>query len=409
MTKPIRKNISLTKLHQLTKNPRTVNANGDFDAVAKLYNASRQSGSQLINLSLEIAKNGFDENEPIYVVKQGKKDEYNVYEGNRRLAALNLLMEPDKYTFLSRRHKEALREANKNKVPTELEVTIVTENEARIIMSRNHNGAQNGIGRESWGPEASRRYARIFGKDNSYVGRTTDSFKSMYGKSIGEYVGGITTADRLLNNKKIQQYVGQLSPDGPISDQVRRIKNVLDEAKLVSDEKDMALTRTFGKKSDIEALIPRLSKTDSREFKDLSLDDGLDKAISTKELGNESSEKSNSEQKKGADSEGEKPTENKADGENPSEHAKQGSSNSSNDSRTIKNGLPSRKSIGNGTKAKKENKITFNEIPFKTEGILKYSNKESLIQSQEYYILNNTLSVFNEFWPANTSQEKKSR
>jgi len=286
MSKPKRENIKIEKLHQLTTNPRTIDAVSDFDAVEKLYKVNRQASSHLINLALEIADKGFDENEPIYAVQHGNTNEYDVYEGNRRLAALNLLSDPNKYGFLSKKHKKVLQQANLDKVPTEVEVTIVNKDEAQRIMARNHDGMQNGIGRVAWDTESSRRYARSMGKDASYVGKATSLFKNMFGKTIGEYIGGITSADRILNNKAIQMYIGAVGSSGPTSEQVEKIKRVLDEAKLVSDEKDMAISRTFGKKKDIEALIPRLEQKNAKENDDQTGNSGVEIPVNDDQTGN---------------------------------------------------------------------------------------------------------------------------
>lgn len=186
MAHPNRKTVRLSNLHQFLANPRTDEAANDKDAVAKLYRAGHASDKNLINLALEIADQGFDENEPIYVVQKDLPEsinaQYDVYEGNRRLAALSLLENPDDYAdILSKPHLSSLKKAPKDKLPDKLEVTIVDEDEARTLMERNHGGALDGYGRIAWSPEAQRRYSRSKGADNSFVGKATTAFEEVYG------------------------------------------------------------------------------------------------------------------------------------------------------------------------------------------------------------------------------------
>lgn len=267
MSKPNRQIVKLGNLHQLLSNPRTDEAASDKDAISKLYTAGHSSDKNLINLALEIADYGFDENEPIYVVERESKEaekQYDVYEGNRRLAALNLLNDPEGYSeFLHPSHLSSLQKAPKDKLPSSVEVTVVDEEEAHTLMERNHGGALDGYGRIAWSAEAQRRYARSKGDDSSFVGRVTPAFEDMYGQPVGGYIGGITTADRLFNNKKVQEFIGKIENDSPTDDQLSKIKTVLDEAKQVAEEKESAITRVFATKKDIEEeLLPRILPAD---------------------------------------------------------------------------------------------------------------------------------------------------
>ncbi|WP_040468774.1 hypothetical protein [Limosilactobacillus gastricus] len=260
MNLPKRIEIDIKELHFLTNNPRTEEAIDDFDAVKKLYLSDTRKGDNLIHLALGIAEEGFDQNEPIYAVKKDGK--YIVYEGNRRLSALKMLTNPEKYIFLSEKHLKMLFGTDKQRVPSSIEVTVVNEDEAKKIMERNHGGALDGKGRIPWSPESSRRYARLLGKSGAFVDKTTDAFEETYGTSIGDYIGGITTADRIFGNKEIKKFIGKIEENGPDPHQLKKIKTILDRAKDTADEKKVGITRAIYNKRDIENLIPRERSND---------------------------------------------------------------------------------------------------------------------------------------------------
>lgn len=360
---PNRKQVSLSQLHQFKHNPRVEDSTSDFDSIEKLYSLDNASANDLINLALEIADEGFDENEPIYAVPEADNDkEFQIYEGNRRLAALSLLANPDKYSgILEPKHLNSLRKAPKDKYRDVIEITIVDEEEAKKLMERNHGGVSNGTGRRPWTAEAQRNYARLNGNDNSFVGKITEYFEIKFGQPISGYIGGITTADRILNNKKIKKYIGEIANQKPTISQLEKVKKILDKAKEVSISEEGALTRVFAKQKDIDdKLLPALE------------------VASTKNNGSTNNptpedEKSDSDS---ATNSGEKI------------HSKKDSDNE----------IPEDDSI-----------IEFIGQKFYTGGILKYASSDILIKSPENVDINNTFSVLAEFWPAGISSTRKEK
>lgn len=91
------KKLKLDKLVNYYENPRHAIGNDERDTLEKLFNAV---GVQyMLNLASDLQKNGLLGNQQIVVVFSEKYQRYIVYEGNRRVAALKLLLNPDYFSF----------------------------------------------------------------------------------------------------------------------------------------------------------------------------------------------------------------------------------------------------------------------------------------------------------------------
>ena len=96
--------IKVNKLVNYAENPRHAVGTNEKDTLEKLFNAV---GIQyMLNLAKDIQQNGLLGNQQIVVVSAGSSGKYIVYEGNRRVAAIKLLLDPQKFTFLDKATKE---------------------------------------------------------------------------------------------------------------------------------------------------------------------------------------------------------------------------------------------------------------------------------------------------------------
>ena len=89
--------IEIDKLRFDTKNPRLfefgINEGSSTEEMVKVL-CKIMSVKEII---LSIYNSGFFENEPLVAIKNDREDSYTVIEGNRRLAAIRVLTEPEKY------------------------------------------------------------------------------------------------------------------------------------------------------------------------------------------------------------------------------------------------------------------------------------------------------------------------
>lgn len=98
-------NIQKIKIENLInsfENPRHAIGDNEIDTLRKLFDAV---GTQfMLNLAEDIQKNGLLGNQQIVVVYSEDAKKYIVYEGNRRVAAIKLLRNPDNFIFFGQKY-----------------------------------------------------------------------------------------------------------------------------------------------------------------------------------------------------------------------------------------------------------------------------------------------------------------
>ena len=104
--------IKIDEIVNLFENPRHAIGNNEIDTLKKLFEAV---GTQfMLNLAKDIKEHGLLENQQIVVVYSERYKKYVVYEGNRRIAAIKLLMNPEKFNFLSKVTIDKVKRIAKN-------------------------------------------------------------------------------------------------------------------------------------------------------------------------------------------------------------------------------------------------------------------------------------------------------
>lgn len=144
------KTYKLSRLHLDLANPRMRRATDEASAQEKLLEGY---GDAVVNLGKHIAKHGLNPIDPWAVVRESGK--LIVVEGNRRLTACRLLLDPQRTrnrkvaTSFSRIRAEVPQERYEN-------ITCAlfdTRAEARLWIEIKHHGYSNGVGTAAWGPE----------------------------------------------------------------------------------------------------------------------------------------------------------------------------------------------------------------------------------------------------------------
>ncbi|MFA1015273.1 hypothetical protein [Dubosiella newyorkensis] len=160
-----RREISLSSLVIFAENPRHEPAENEEKAMELLWIIV---GSQkMVNLAKDIAENGLNPNElPILVPLASKKGKFEVYDGNRRLTALRILSDPDKYDFISTSQKSKLKsiaQTNLSRIPKKVFACITSQEHALSLIKKTHTGVDSGRGRTPWGAEEIRRFELKYG------------------------------------------------------------------------------------------------------------------------------------------------------------------------------------------------------------------------------------------------------
>lgn len=254
-------NIQRIKIEQLinwSENPRHNIGINEMDTLEKLFDAV---GTQyMLNLAEDIQQHGLLGNQQIVVVYSEKIKKYVVYEGNRRVAAVKLLMNPDNFSFLDKATIEKAKRISKGaEIIDALECYVTDEEDAFFIMERVHSGEDKGRGTKEWGARE---------KDTFQVRRNNvKNLSYLIDYYVRQYCDGLdittilsfTTIQRIFNNREIRKKIG-LDITNEDTFTIERMKLVVEASKWIVKESEnagVAVTRLFNKARTIEdKLIP---------------------------------------------------------------------------------------------------------------------------------------------------------
>lgn len=170
--------LSIEELLLDQDNPRLGSVNTQSAALEAIVHLNE---GHFRNLMLSIKANGLDPGDSLYIIEEGDED-FIVLEGNRRLSALMVLLNPDILdgTEVPDTIKKSLARAAAGFVRGNVEpircVKFEHREDANEWILRRHTGILDGEGRISWGPLEIQR----FSGDRStldvidFVGRNAD-------------------------------------------------------------------------------------------------------------------------------------------------------------------------------------------------------------------------------------------
>jgi len=164
--------IALTNLLIDANNPRFENSPDDQrDAICAV---ARNQGTKLLKLADDIAKHGLNPADSVIVMKHDDhSSQYVVLEGNRRVAAMKLLSEPDLLAgsaaegLLSR--FKGLREAFRDNLGAPQCVVFDSREEAAHWIELRHTGENGGAGIVRWGGKETARFRQRGGHREPYL------------------------------------------------------------------------------------------------------------------------------------------------------------------------------------------------------------------------------------------------
>lgn len=252
------KEINVSQLVNYYENPRHAIGSSEEDTLEKLFNAV---GIQyMLNLAEDVQKNGLLGNQQIVVVYSEPIQKYVVYEGNRRVAAIKLLIDPDWFKFLDKPTIEKAKKiGQQSKILDTIKCYVTDEQEAFFIMERLHSGEDKGRGTKQWTPREKEvfKVRQSHEKNLSYL---IDFYvkKHFDGLDITTILP-FTTIQRIFNNREVRKLIGlDISDESTFT--AARMQLVIDASKWIVAEAEalgIAVTRLFNKARAIEdKLIP---------------------------------------------------------------------------------------------------------------------------------------------------------
>jgi hypothetical protein len=213
------KTIGIASLMLDAQNPRHGVVQSQNEAIQAII--TEQEG-KLVTLARDIAEHGLSPLDRMLVIKAGRN--YTVVEGNRRIAAVKLLHNPDlaEGTPLERAIKDIAAKASSR--PDQIDCAIAPSRDAaRHWMVLRHTGEQDGAGVVPWNAPASHRF---FARPGSQVAKALaflDDVKTTYpnNPAIQEAVATIeatriTTLGRLVADPTFRDHLGLQDDNGKL-------------------------------------------------------------------------------------------------------------------------------------------------------------------------------------------------
>lgn len=276
--------ISITELVNYFENPRHAIASDEEDTLKKLFESV---GTQyMLNLAEDIQSYGLLGNQQIVVVYEETSQKYIVYEGNRRIAAIKLLLNPDWFSFLDKATiDKAKKIAQQGKAPDVINCYITNEEEAFFIMERLHSGEDRGRGTKQWSSREKEAF-RVRQTHEKNLSFLIDFYVKKYFDGLNiTMILPFTTIQRIFNNREIKKEIGLDVSDESTFTKVR-MQIVVDTAKWIkelADDSNVAVTRLFNKAREIEdTVLPWIRAY----MQGLNSEDNQDDATGTSQGGN---------------------------------------------------------------------------------------------------------------------------
>lgn len=201
---PIMADIPIAQIFLWEQNPRHNRLRGEASIIEQLC-----EDEDIVTLARDIVTNGISpiERFALLPIKSGAKtaDTYTAAEGNRRICALKLLIDPDRAPAKFRNRFTKLADGWQviDTVPAAVFNSIA---DVRPWLERTHTGPQNGRGRKSWNAEQKQRF------DGSGKNRMAQALLD-YGQKAGllteaQRKGRLTTVQRFLDVKEFRETLG---------------------------------------------------------------------------------------------------------------------------------------------------------------------------------------------------------
>jgi len=249
------------------ENPRIGTVEGQSEALEAIVRLNTQ---HFRNMMASIKANDLDPGDSFYVIADEEEEgSYTVVDGNRRLAALKVLYNPDLLdgTHLGDSTKKRLRETAAEFAPVEPLSCVLFENraDANEWIERRHGKNLDGEGRISWGTLESDR----FQKDRTvldvigFVERNSTFEEADWHRIKKSVEKSPTTLRRILVSKAGKQHLGFVENRGDDGPAFKRdpgyVIKVLSQIFGDMDAGEVT-SRTYNKASEIAEYFTSLPK-----------------------------------------------------------------------------------------------------------------------------------------------------
>lgn len=237
--------ISLAKLRLNKENDRHGPVSSEHECIEWLLANHRD---HMVNLATDIATNGLSPIEGILVLPAGDEapGDFDVWEGNRRIAALKLMYDPNRChdAKLRRKFSEIRSKATASIVDT-IECTVAPNvEEAERLIELRHQGLQDGVGTVAWNARQKERHQQRRGKKGRYsysyqvVDAVMDKVDTDLKEQLTDSKFSISTLDRILKNKAAREFLGLSTEAGEPTRLIAEKETLKGLTKILQDVAD---------------------------------------------------------------------------------------------------------------------------------------------------------------------------
>lgn len=201
-------------------------------------------GDKLINLANDIIQEGLNPSElPIVVPYEKDGTKFVVLEGNRRISALRILLDPKLSEATTNKaiitqFKKLSKDAD-GKIPSKLRCVVFKDRDSAVRWIRlKHTGENQGVGTVRWDAKEIQRFNERFGKTSlslqilEYV-----SEKANLDEQTRDNINdiAITNLDRLISDPYVRNSIGINTKDGKLVSSFPEKEILKPLVKIVSD------------------------------------------------------------------------------------------------------------------------------------------------------------------------------
>jgi hypothetical protein len=237
-----RQSILLASLRLNKENDRHGPLPSEVDCIAWLLTHHRD---HMLNLAKDIAEFGMSPIEGILVLpaSDGAPGAFDVWEGNRRVAATKLLDDSNRCPDAQLRRKfQAVASGAKIPIPTSIECVVASsEEEANRLIELRHQGVQDGIGTVAWDARQKDRHQERLGKRGRYAiaNQVLDAVLEKIDPAIKQKIEedgiAISTLDRVLKNPAAQKFLGLTTASGVVQRIIDEKEALKGLSKVIAD------------------------------------------------------------------------------------------------------------------------------------------------------------------------------
>lgn len=250
--------ISIDKMINYRKNPRHTVANDDIETFKNLF--EKVGNQYMLNLAEDIFNNDLLPMDIVTVVFSEELQKYVVYEGNRRIACIKLLLNPDEFVFLDNNTINKIKKITSAGFKydfNKIQAYITDEEEGFYIMEKVHTGEDQGRGRKKWSSR-EREDFKSRRNETKTMGLVIDEYVRKYKDNFDiTMILPFTTLDRVFNNREIRRRIGiDLSDESTFTKE--RVELIFFICKKIADkaiEENQGVSRVFNKARIIEDII----------------------------------------------------------------------------------------------------------------------------------------------------------